>query len=54
MSWDCPHRIEDKCIRLKKICLPLQKGCVLDGKVKYIESSPKKEDMNDLHKERKK
>lgn len=35
MSWDCPHQKKDECVRLKKVCRPLQKGCVLEGKVQY-------------------
>ena len=34
MSWDCPHQVQKPdelhCARLKKPCVPLQKGCVLD------------------------
>ena len=36
MSWTCPYEEKDYCKRLKKTCQPLTKGCILDGKVKYI------------------
>jgi hypothetical protein len=36
MSWTCPYQIGDECVRLKKVCHPLQKGCVLDGKVTFV------------------
>lgn len=29
MSWDCPHLKKDVCVRVNKVCLPLQNGCVL-------------------------
>lgn len=38
MSWICPHRINNECLRLRKICQPLQGGCVLEGKVICIDS----------------
>ncbi len=50
MSWDCPHLKKDECIRLKKVCQPLQKGCVLEGKVQFVESSLEVEDTNDSQK----
>ena len=36
MSWDCPHLSSDNvtCMRLEVHCDPVQKGCVLYGKVK--------------------
>ena len=37
MSWICPHQEEDHCNRLKKKCEVGQKGCVLDGKISFIE-----------------
>lgn len=38
MSWTCPYQINNECIRLRKSCQPLQKGCVLDGKVTFIDN----------------
>lgn len=35
MSWDCPHQKKDECVRLNKVCQPLQKGCVLEGRVTF-------------------
>lgn len=37
MSWDCPYLKRDECVRVNKICQPLQKGCVLDGKVQFVD-----------------
>ncbi|QII13135.1 hypothetical protein KsCSTR_37560 [Candidatus Kuenenia stuttgartiensis] len=37
MSWTCPHQKNNECIRLKKPCQPLQKGCVLEDKVTFID-----------------
>lgn len=38
MSWTCPHQsgAEPFCERLKTLCKPLQKGCVLAGKYKLV------------------
>lgn len=41
MSWPCPYEIKGECKRLKKMCKPLMKGCVLDNKVKFIPSPQK-------------
>ncbi|MFP4687198.1 MAG: hypothetical protein ACLFN5_03715 [bacterium] len=32
-SFDCPHKDiqNERCFRLKKICVPGQKGCVLEN-----------------------
>jgi len=38
MSWVCPHQMNDKCIKLNKLCQPLQKGCVLEGKATFIDN----------------
>ncbi len=37
MSWVCPYQIDDFCDRLKRKCEPGIKGCVLDGRVSFIE-----------------
>ncbi|MCF6148864.1 MAG: hypothetical protein E3K37_09410 [Candidatus Kuenenia sp.] len=37
MSWICPHQKNDECVRLKKLCQPSQRGCVLEGKVTFID-----------------
>jgi len=41
MSWNCPHQRgkEPFCERLNKLCKPLQKGCVLEGKFKMVGDS---------------
>ena len=36
MSWECPYLINEKCEKLKKLCQPLQKGCELESKVRFI------------------
>ncbi len=38
MSWTCPYQINNECVRLRKPCQPLQKGCVLEGKVTFIDN----------------
>ncbi|MEP9411164.1 MAG: hypothetical protein HRF42_07120 [Candidatus Brocadia sp.] len=50
MSWDCPYQINNECIRLRKPCLPLQRGCVLDGKVACIDNQTDNKDQNYLKK----
>ncbi len=40
MSWDCPYQTKDGCVRLKKPCQPLQKGCVVEGKASGIDKKP--------------
>ena len=37
MTWVCPHQEDDHCKRLNKKCVPCQKGCILEGKVSFIE-----------------
>ncbi len=41
MSWSCPHQrgMNSVCERLKTLCRPLQKGCVLEGKFKGVSRS---------------
>ena len=48
MSWTCPYQIGDECARVKKVCRPLQKGCVLDGKVTFVGNQGEHEDLKDL------
>jgi hypothetical protein len=40
MAWDCPFNNNGICIKRKKKCEVLSKGCVLKNKLKFIE--PKK------------
>ncbi len=41
MGWTCPHDKDSYCLRLKKDCIPTQKGCVLEGKmVRAIDMYP--------------
>lgn len=51
MSWNCPHLVNNDCIRLRKTCRPLQKGCVLEGKVKFIDNQSGSTDKKDFKKE---
>ena len=44
----CPYQINNECVRLRKICQPLQRGCVLDGKVACIESQLDGGNKNEL------
>jgi len=37
MSWICPYKEEDYRNRLNKKCKAGQKGCVLGGKISFIE-----------------
>ena len=37
MSWLCPHQLGELCRKVKKICEPGMKGCVLRGKAQFIE-----------------
>lgn len=39
MNWGCPHLEKAHCQKLKKLCYPTQKGCVLRGRVKLEQSS---------------
>ena len=34
MNWGCPHLEREQCGRLRKLCHPTQKGCVLHGQVR--------------------
>lgn len=47
MSWDCPHQKKDECMRLNKECLPLQKGCVLEGKVQHMDGYQNRKEEKD-------
>lgn len=47
MSWGCPYEIDGKCKKLKKMCHPLSNGCVLDGRVTFIDSERKAINMSD-------
>lgn len=51
MSWICSHQINDKCIRLKKPCQPLQRGCVLEGKATFIDNQLDREHKKDFKKD---
>ncbi len=48
MSWDCPHQNKGECVRLNKVCLPLQKGCVLEEKVKLVGDQLHQREEDDL------
>ncbi len=47
MGWTCQYEIDGYCKRLKRICKPLCKGCVLDGKVKFIDEEEKVNNMSE-------
>ncbi|NOG84951.1 MAG: hypothetical protein HND49_14290 [Planctomycetes bacterium] len=48
MSWDCPHLKNDECVRVNKTCLPLQKGCVLEGQIEqHRDNRPDKREEKD-------
>jgi len=51
MSWDCPHQKNDECVRVKKVCRPLQKGCVLEGKVQFVIDQLNQNDKKDFKRE---
>lgn len=51
MSWDCPHQKKDECVRLRKPCQPLRKGCALEGKVTFIDNQLDSEYKMNLKKE---
>ena len=38
MSFYCPHfdQPSDKCLRLRCLCVPGRRGCVLRGKVRFL------------------
>jgi len=44
MTWVCPNREGDHCKRLNKECIPSQKGCVLEGKARFIDMGDDKLD----------
>ena len=47
MIGGCPHYgVDAYCERLKRTCNPVSKGCVLEGKVRFIESGKRGENMN--------
>lgn len=43
-GWSCPHQFEHRCLRLRAPCYPGVQGCVLYGKVRFIDrtNSPTK------------
>ncbi|NLC28719.1 MAG: hypothetical protein GX780_08120 [Campylobacteraceae bacterium] len=43
-GWSCPECIDGKCLILKKVCTPGEKGCVLYGKALFSsQESPSNE-----------
>ena len=36
-GWSCPYQIDEQCKRVRRECLPGQKGCVLAGRVVFAE-----------------
>lgn len=34
-GFSCPHLVDDRCMKLDKLCDPGDKGCVLYGKVVF-------------------
>jgi uncharacterized protein (DUF2249 family) len=47
MIGGCPHYGMDAyCERLKRTCNPATKGCILEGKVRLLESGNRGESMN--------
>ncbi len=36
-GWGCRYQYEDQCLRLRKECKPGMPGCVLYGKVVFID-----------------
>jgi len=36
MTWVCPNQEDDHCKKLNKKCDPCQKGCILEGKIQFI------------------
>ncbi len=47
MSWLCPHQLGELCKRMEKICEPGMKGCVLHGRVEFVESGKEVSDMGE-------
>lgn len=41
MSWACPYQLKDFCERLKRPCRTGSKGCILEGKVAFVEMGKK-------------
>jgi len=37
-GWSCPYQIDEQCKRVRRECLPGQKGCVLAGRVVFAEA----------------
>ena len=48
-GWSCKYFLNDFCLRLKHVCTPGCKGCVLNGKVQVIEN---KKDLKENKKKR--
>jgi hypothetical protein len=36
-GWGCRHQLDDRCLLLRKECKPGVPGCVLHGKVLFID-----------------
>ncbi len=53
MSWVCPHQINNECTRLKKACHPSQQGCVMEGKVTFLDNSLDRDDKDNTQKDNK-
>ena len=34
MNWGCPYLEGEQCSKLKRACVPTQRGCELEGKVR--------------------
>ncbi len=54
MSWTCSYLINEVCLLLKKKCQPLQKGCVLEGKVTFINHAADSESESNQKKRKEK
>jgi uncharacterized protein (DUF2249 family) len=47
MIGGCPHDgVDDYCARLKRTCNPVSNGCILEGKVRLLDSGNGGENMN--------
>lgn len=46
MSWLCPYQVGELCKRVKKICEPCMKGCILRRRAKFIEPGKGASEMN--------
>ncbi len=55
MSWECPHQDSDNetCDRLKGLCRPFSKGCVLYGKGQTMGTGQEEQTMNTTSEEQK-